>query len=182
MRCKQRWPWRTSCFSRVSFKCNDVCKIKIEWTSVYILCVRIFVYTSSHTHKQISRRLQIRRELLLKQAATVLRFTFICFSLPVIMFQNNTVTLGNAQLCRMHNHGSWASELCRAATQGILRRCRICTGLFWDCTKHGKWYKQKNLETKVYCLSLMLCRCEGLEASARLKPLQQPRVRRCGRA
>lgn len=51
--------------------------------------------------------------------------------------------------------------------------------VYFETTKHAKWHETWNCERKVCCLSLMLCR---LEWSARLKPLQRPRARRCGRA
>lgn len=54
--------------------------------------------------------------------------------------------------------------------------------VYFETTKHAKWHETWNCERKVCCLSLMLCLCECLECSARLKPLQRPRARRCGRA
>lgn len=72
--------------------------------------------TCIQTHSR--RPPQICRE----QANTVLCFTFICFSFPIRTYQNNTITLGNAQLCRTQRVER--SELCQAAAWGILRYWR----------------------------------------------------------
>ncbi len=108
--------------------------------------------TCIQTH---SRRLpQICRE----QANTVLCFTFICFSFPIRTYQNNTVTLGNAQLCRTQNPGSraqWTLPGCRMGNTALLEEDTAT--VYFRTTKHSKWHKtwhcETVCETKVWCWS-----------------------------
>lgn len=134
--------------------------------------------------------LQICRELSLEQADTVLRFTFICFSFPVITFQNNTITLGNAQLCWTKNPGSraeWTLPGCRMGNTALLEE--DSAGVYFrntvNDTKHDtvKRCVKRKFDVFLVCCEGFYERCDPQECSSRSSSLMwgdRATLWRCG--
>lgn len=145
-------------------------------------------FTCPQTHSR--RMLQICRELSPEQADTVLCFTFICFSFPVITFQNNTITLGNAQLCRTKNPGSraeWTLPGCRMGNTALLEE-DSAGGYFRNTVNDTKHDTVKRCVKRKFDVVLVCCegfyeRCDPQECSSRSNSLMwgdRSTLWRCG--
>ena len=107
-------------------------------------CAPSFAYRLLlHTNKQKPAFCGSDHQLSLKQTSAVLCFTFICFSLAVVMHKNNTITLGDAQLCStMKNLGAGAEQTLRGCRMGNWRILNEESAVvYFKATKHSGWHE-----------------------------------------